>query len=88
MNESADGMMSVVTAAHDAAGTIERTIACVAGQTMPVHENIIVDDGSRDATAAVVRGLQRVYPNLMYIYQARKGSGAARNCGIRYASGR
>lgn len=88
VSDHLDDRVSVVTATHDAASTIEQAIVSVAAQTVPVHEHIIVDDGSTDATAEVVRGLQRVYPHVVYMHQERQGSGAARNCGICYATGR
>lgn len=78
----------MVTAAHDAAAHLERSIRSVAEQTMPVGEHIIVDDGSTDETAAVVEGLRRRFPHLVYIHQRRQGPAAARNRGIEAASGR
>jgi|AntRauTorcE11897_2_1112592.scaffolds.fasta_scaffold12564_2 teichuronic acid biosynthesis glycosyltransferase TuaG len=80
--------LSVVTATHDAAEYLGRSVRSVAEQTMPVAEHIIVDDGSTDETAAVVEGLQSRFPHLVYIHQRQQGSAAARNRGIHEATGR
>lgn len=50
------------------------------------YEIIVVDNGSRDATAAIVREGQRVFPNLRYEYVAEEGSSRARNAGVAAAS--
>lgn len=44
--------VSVIVAAFQAAGTIGRTLASIAGQTLKPREVIVVDDGSADGTAA------------------------------------
>lgn len=80
--------VSVITPARNAAGFVARAVQSVADQTIPVHEHIVVDDGSDDGTAHVVQALQREYPHLVYLHQERRGSGAARNAGIKYATGR
>ena len=47
--------VSIVTAAYNAAATIGETIDSVLGQTSGDWEMIIVNDGSVDQTAAVIR---------------------------------
>ncbi len=46
-------------------------------------EFIVVDDGSQDGTAGLVRSLTASLPQWRYIAQARLGIAAARNTGIR-----
>jgi GT2 family glycosyltransferase len=46
-------------------------------------EFIVVDDGSQDGTADLVRSLTAARPHWRYIPQARRGIAAARNTGIR-----
>jgi glycosyltransferase involved in cell wall biosynthesis len=76
--------VSVVIPAYNAAGHIRRALDSVLGQTRTAEEIIVVDDGSTDGTGDIVRG----YGNrAKYIRQANAGVGAARNAGIRAASG-
>lgn len=83
-----DGLVSVVTPAHNAAWCIGEAITCVADQSVAVLEHIIVDDGSTDGTADVVRDLQATFPHVVLMEQNRLGSAGARNLGIEHARGR
>jgi glycosyltransferase involved in cell wall biosynthesis len=47
-------MISVVMAAYNRAHTLPRAIASVLAQTYPDWELIVVDDGSRDGTEALM----------------------------------
>jgi hypothetical protein len=76
--------VTVVIPAYNAARFIGGAIASVLAQTYADYEIIVVDDGSRDETASVVSGFgQRV----RLISQANAGASAARNRGIREATG-
>lgn len=72
--------VSVVIPAYNSVNTIINTLESVVNQTVPVDEIIVVDDGSRDETVAVIR---RHYPRVQVISQANAGPAAARNHGIR-----
>ncbi|MDO4913319.1 MAG: glycosyltransferase family 2 protein [Bifidobacteriaceae bacterium] len=50
-------------------------------------EIIIVDDGSKDGTAALADSLQREHPNIKAVHQENKGHGGAVNNGIAHATG-
>ena len=77
--------ISVVIPTFNRAATLPRAIDSVLGQTHDDVELIVVDDGSTDATAAV---LQRYAGRLMAVCLAVNGGGnAARNRGIQCASG-
>jgi len=87
--------ISVIMPAYNAAKYISEAIESVLAQTYPVHEIIVVDDGSTDSTAEIVKkymGTQghqdtRTHVDIKYIYQMNKGPGAARNTGIKAATG-
>ncbi|MGM0494333.1 MAG: glycosyltransferase family 2 protein [Armatimonadota bacterium] len=83
--EHRDPTVSAVIPAYNAAGTVERALASVLAQTSDrIIEIIVVDDGSDDGTAEVVRG---AYPDVKLIQQENAGASAARNRGVREARG-
>lgn len=79
-----DMRVSVVIPAYNSARFLRETIESVRQQTAPVHEIIVVDDGSTDETEQVIQSLGE---GIVYIRQANAGVSAARNRGIAQASG-
>lgn len=77
-------VISVVIPACNAEKYIARAVESVLKQTRPADEIIIVDDGSTDNTADVVRGFG---DRVRLIQQPNAGVSAARNAGIRAARG-
>ena len=80
--------VSVVMPAFNAAGSIGRALASLAAQTRPPAEIIVVNDGSTDATAAVVQAeIENLLPSrLVLVTQPNRGAGAARNRAIEVAT--
>jgi len=74
--------VSVVCCAYNAAATLEETLASLSWLTYPDYEVIVIDDGSRDATAL----LAERYPCRL-IRVANGGLSRARNLGIQAATG-
>jgi len=85
--ERAAPLVSVVIPARDAAATLARAIAALRDQTLPDWEAIVVDDGSRDETAAVAAEWAAREPRLRSVGQPHAGAGAARNRGVAEARG-
>ncbi len=83
--------ISVIIPAYNAEKYIRAAIQSVLDQTHPVHEIIIVDDGSTDGTRQAVEELQKTggadAPAIRYIYQQNQGPAVARNTGITAATG-
>lgn len=77
--------ISIVTPAFNSAKTIQHTIESVARQTYPNVEYIIVDGGSKDATAKIVAQYSNVVD--IFISEPDRGVYDAMNKGIRMASG-
>lgn len=75
---------SVVIPAYNAAATLARAIESVLGQSWPAHEIIVVDDGSRDATAEIALGYGAP---VRLVRQANQGVSVARNAGAAAATG-
>ena len=75
--------VSVLIAAYNEQSTIEQVIRKVAEQPFD-SEIIVVDDGSRDGTRAIVEGmLDDGIPNLRLIaHERNRGKGAAVRTGI------
>ncbi len=77
--------VSVVIGVYNAERWIAETIASVLGQTWRDFELVVVDDGSTDATAQIVRGFGEA---VRLIQKENGGSASARNAGIRASRGR
>lgn len=72
-------LISAVIPTYDRAPLIARAIESALDQSRPPDEIVVVDDGSRDGTAAAVAPyLDRV----RYVRQDNAGSSAARNTGV------
>src|SRR5687768_9526278 len=76
-------LVSVVIAAYDEEAHIERCLASLQLQTYVPLEIIVVDDGSRDRTAALAGRTAGV----QVISTQHRGAGVARNTGARHALG-
>jgi cellulose synthase/poly-beta-1,6-N-acetylglucosamine synthase-like glycosyltransferase len=79
-----DPRYSVIIPAYNAGRTIGGCLRALTDQSLgpDEYEVIVVDDGSRDDTAAVIR----TYP-VRYLHQQNRGPAAARNHGAREARG-
>ena len=80
------GLVSVVIPAYNRAHTVARCVDSVLSQTHPQVEAIVVDDGSRDNTAEVMKryaGDRRV----RYVPKENGGVSTARNRGMRESRG-
>lgn len=82
-----NGLVSIITPCYNGGKYISQTIDSVLAQTYPDWEMIIVDDGSKDNSAEIVRGYMEKEPRIVFLQQANAGSAAARNNGIRNAGG-
>src|SRR5690606_26839108 len=81
-------MLSVVVPCFNHGHFLEETVLCVLGSTYTPIEIIIVDDGSTDTSREVGERLSRQYPQVSYCYQDNAGPSAARNHGVRKATGK
>lgn len=78
-------LVSTVIPCHDGERYVAEAIRSAIGQACSPHEILVVDDGSEDASADVVRGFGDA---VRLLQQPRRGAATARNLGARHASGR
>jgi glycosyltransferase involved in cell wall biosynthesis len=78
--------VSVITPLYNSAAFVEKTLDSLLAQTYTNWESILVDDGSTDDTARVVRPYLED-PRFKYFRQSNAGIAAARNAGILASSG-
>ncbi len=76
--------ISVIIPTYNRQASLARALDSVLAQTRPADEIIVVDDGSTDATAELIR---QNYPQVRYFHQTNRGVSAARNHGIAQAQG-
>jgi peptidoglycan/xylan/chitin deacetylase (PgdA/CDA1 family)/GT2 family glycosyltransferase len=79
------GPISVIVPAYNESANIAATVRSLLASDYPHVEVIVVDDGSTDGTADIVRALR--LPGVSVIEQANAGKPAALNTGIRHARG-
>ena len=76
--------VSVIIPNYNRAAIVSETVENMLCQSLPPHEVIVVDDGSTDGSVDVMRSFgDRVH----LIRQQNQGPGAARNAGLKVASG-
>ncbi|MGB7339227.1 MAG: glycosyltransferase family A protein, partial [Phototrophicaceae bacterium] len=76
--------VSIIIPAYNSATYIRETLDSCLAQTYPALELIVIDDGSTDATVAIV---QSYGDAVRLIQQANQGPALARNTGIEAATG-
>ena len=80
--------ISVVIPTYNQADYLATALNSVLAQTYRGYEIVIVDDGSTDETAHIVRNFVMARPRqISYVRQPNCGLAAARNAGIRAAKG-
>ncbi len=84
--DSPQPLVSVILPAYNAERFLGRALRSALAQTYPHLEIIVVDDGSTDRTAEVIRSFTDA--RVRSLSQPNRGQGAARNLGIRESAGR
>src|SRR6476659_7001862 len=82
-----DELVSVIMPAFNAGKYISDAIQSVIQQTYNNWELIVIDDGSTDTTAAIIKEFIASDDRIKYLYQENGGPGKARNKGLKEAKG-
>ncbi|RWK56454.1 trifunctional glycosyltransferase/class I SAM-dependent methyltransferase/polysaccharide deacetylase [Mesorhizobium sp.] len=81
-------LVSIVVPAHNAEVTLARALDCLLDQEIVDWEAIVIDDGSTDATAAIVAGYVEHDARFRTLSSSAYSAAGARNSGISTARGR
>lgn len=81
------GLVSIITPCFNGEKFLRQTIESVIAQTYGKWEMLIVDDGSKDSSAEIIKKYVSKDSRIRLIQQTNVGSAAARNNGIRNCSG-
>src|SRR3954447_14355866 len=88
MHRGAARMLSILMPVYNERATVERAIEEALEATLPIpFELIVVDDGSTDGTANVLRGRQWDSRVTLLSHDPNAGKGAAVRAALRSASG-
>jgi glycosyltransferase involved in cell wall biosynthesis len=87
MSEVSNELVSIVIPVYNGERYIGRTLQSVAEQSHRNLEILIVDDGSTDGTGEILNTFVQQETRARILRQSNKGVAAARNLGIRAASG-
>lgn len=79
--------VSVIMPAHNAQRTLREAVESVRAQTLRDWELILVDDGSTDATPAILRELASLDRRITLLFQSNRGPATARNRALDIARG-
>lgn len=82
-----ENLISVIMPAYNAEKFIADAIQSVVNQSYKNWELIIVDDGSTDNTAKIIKDFAALHNQIKYFYQENGRQGKARNLGIKNSTG-
>jgi glycosyltransferase involved in cell wall biosynthesis len=87
VNNYHSSLVSVIIPTYNAEKFIERTLNSVISQTYLNIEVLVVDDGSQDRTAEVVKAIAQKDSRIILLQQENAGVAAARNLAIEKSRG-
>lgn len=81
-------VVSIIIPCYNYAQFLPETLNCILNQTFNDWECIVIDDGSVDNSAEVVKQYTIKDSRIKYIYQKNQGLSASRNTGIKHSLGK
>lgn len=80
-------IISVIVPVYNVSPYLHRCVNSLLEQTYPNIEIILIDDGSTDGSEKICDEYAQCHPNITVIHQKNSGQAAARNVGLRIATG-
>lgn len=80
--------VSIIVPAYNAQNTIGRCIESILNQTYTDFELLVMDDGSRDGTAAIIDGYAAKDPRVIAVHKPNSGVSDTRNQALDRAKGK
>lgn len=81
-------LVSVIVPVYNVAKILERCVESIRKQVYPNLEIILIDDGSTDMSGAFCDVFAKKDPRIKVIHQENQGLSAARNAGLKLATGK
>ena len=82
MNNSISALITL----YNKQNTITKTLGSLLSQPRKFEEIIVVDDGSIDNSAEIVKGFMKKHKNIKYIFQNNQGVAKSLNVGLKMAN--
>ena len=86
MNQRAD--ISVIVPCYNSERYLNVCLESLKAQKSPLIEIILIDDGSKDHTGAMLDAFAETEPRAIVVHKENGGVSSARNCGLSIAKGR
>lgn len=80
------GKFSLIIPVFNTGEKIKTMLSSISNQTYKNYEVIIIDNNSTDNSIEIVRDFEDDLSSVLFLSEAKQGSGAARNLGIEHAS--
>lgn len=79
--------ISIVVPVYNVEKYLRECVDSLLNQTVPAHEIILVDDGSKDTSGGICDEYAARYPQVKVIHKENAGLGMARNTGLDHVTG-
>ena len=83
-----DPLVSIVIPVYNMEAFVKKCVESIAAQSYSNWEIILVNDGSKDHSAAICRDIAEKHPHITLINQENSGVSIARNTGMQSAAGK
>lgn len=83
-----NAVISVIVPVYNVAAYLPECVDSILGQSYRDLEVILIDDGSSDHSGAICDGYAAKDPRVLVIHQKNGGAAAAKNAGLRVATGK